>query len=578
MTNINSIPKDSKSPVNTDDSFTIPENLTVTDVGHLPIVSTFCRRIGLAETVNSLVPTEMEIDVGTVVMAMVVDTLSGRTPLYRLPEFFKHLDTEVLLRKGVTSEMLNDSNVGRAMDKLYKVGTSKIFSQVALKAARLYNVKSQYAHYDTTSVNVWGDGYDSTDEEAINITYGHSKDHRPDLKQFLIESLCVERNIPIMGGCADGNASDKTLNNNLLTGLTKRMAEHGLEPGAFVYVADSAMVTESNLSQMGDNIFITRIPFNYRAANRAVAETVERDCWTDIGAIAVSKPTPKRPVAEYRYCETTVNLYNINYRAVVIHSSAHDKRRHKRIDRELADERQRLEASIKETYKENFFCEADAKAACDKLINSNANYHRIVANIVERPQYARGRPANNTKRNVKRMRYGIEANIMNNIAAIERKRAEAGCFVMLTNVPSDGEMGHTGEEILRVYKEQHGVERNFAFLKDPVIVNDLFLKSPERIEVLGMVLLISLLISNLIERALRRYVDDGRRTLPGWRRRQTTRPTTFMLTTKFMGLQVLRVGSHIQLGRPLTKTQQLYLCALSITPGEILNPPNPPPD
>jgi len=69
---------------------------------------------------------------------------------------------------------------------------------------------------------------------------------------------------------------------------------------------------------------------------------------------------------------------------------------------------------------------------------------------------------------------------------------------------------------LRLYKEQHGVERNFGFLKDPLIVNDLFLKSPERIEVLGMVLLIALLVWNLMERAMRQYVGESQRTIPGW--------------------------------------------------------------
>jgi transposase len=59
--------------------------------------------------------------------------------------------------------------------------------------------------------------------------------------------------------------------------------------------------------------------------------------------------------------------------------------------------------------------------------------------------------------------------------------------VLLTNVPTQGEMAHSAGEVLRAYKEQHGVEQNVAFLKDPVMVNSLFLKKPERIEALGLV-------------------------------------------------------------------------------------------
>ena len=70
---------------------------------------------------------------------------------------------------------------------------------------------------------------------------------------------------------------------------------------------------------------------------------------------------------------------------------------------------------------------------------------------------------------------------------------------MITNVNKDK---YPAAEILKIYKEQHGIEKNFGFLKDPLIVNDLFLKKPERIEALGFILVISLLIWRLVERCL----------------------------------------------------------------------------
>ena len=51
---------------------------------HLPLVAAFLRRIGLADAVNACVPTEMAVDVGTVVSFMVLDTLSGRSPICAL--------------------------------------------------------------------------------------------------------------------------------------------------------------------------------------------------------------------------------------------------------------------------------------------------------------------------------------------------------------------------------------------------------------------------------------------------------------------------------------------------------------
>ena len=57
-------------------------------VQHLPLVKAYADKIGLVETIHAVVPTEMAIDPGTIVLGMILDTLSGRSPLYRLEEFF----------------------------------------------------------------------------------------------------------------------------------------------------------------------------------------------------------------------------------------------------------------------------------------------------------------------------------------------------------------------------------------------------------------------------------------------------------------------------------------------------------
>ena len=176
-------------------------------------------------------------------------------------------------------------------------------------------------HFDTTSISVFGD-YDFIDP-PFKITYGHSKDKRPDLKQFLISMLCVDRNIPILGRTEDGNASDKTLNNELLGGVSKHMAKHGIKPGAFVYVADSAFVTPGNLERAADKKikFLTRLPATYKQCGRAISEAVAADDWIDFGKLNQTPATQKRPAAYYKGFETTVELYGELIRAIVVHSS-----------------------------------------------------------------------------------------------------------------------------------------------------------------------------------------------------------------------------------------------------------------
>src|SRR5450759_1567977 len=226
----------------------------------------------------------------------------------------------------------------------------------------------------STSVSVWGEyaARAADAPEELHVTYGYSKDQRPDLKQFLMQMLCCQRNIPLLGGCADGNASDKTINNAVLTRLSAYMARHGLAAGAFVYIADSALVTARNLEVIGGNLFITRLPFTYGETERVVSEALQGGAWT-----AAPQPAPtsaSRQAAAYRVCEAEVTIGGRSYRAIVVHSDANDKRRQKKLDRLLSASREQAGEILAAAAKVEYFCREDAAAAAEKLRDASF-YH-----------------------------------------------------------------------------------------------------------------------------------------------------------------------------------------------------------
>ena len=542
-------------------------------VRHLPIIKEYANKLGIVDTINHLVPSEMDIDPGTIFLGLILDTLSGRSPLYRLKDFFETQDRELLLGKEVNPDVFSDHNVGRVLDKAYDIGTMKIFSEISRGAVSVFDVKTNHVSFDTTSVSVFGE-YESSESEdsPFKITHGYSKDHRPDLKQFLISHLCVDRNIPIFGKTEDGNGSDKTINNEILSSISKHMSKHGLEEGSYIYIADSAMVTEDNLKSVGQNLFITRLPATYKECSRVIKEAVLADDWNDIGVLAITKSTKNRPAASYKSYENNVELYGKSYRAVVLHSSAHDKRRQKRIDRELESERKEMESELKKQTKKEFFCIADALQAKKEIEETKSKYYTITAKLEENPKYKRGRLPKNGIREIKEMRYKIESVLEEKEDEVKMLKEEAGCFVLLTNVPNDGENSYNSRSIIKAYKDQHGIEQNFGFLKNPTIVNGIFLKSPERIEVLGLVLLISLLIWRLIEHTMRQYIEKSGTTLPGWDNKRTERPTSFMMLTKFMGIMSIKIGNKRGLSKPLSNDQLEYLIALKLKFDIFVNP------
>jgi transposase len=543
----------------------IPPAIEVYPVHHLPIIKAYADQLGLVGLINHYVPTEMDVDAGTVVLGLVLDTLSGRSPLYRLEEFFAHQDTELLLGKAVPPQAFTDDTVGRVLDRLYDFGTIRLFTACAVRAATQFSLERRYVHFDTTSRSVWGD-YQFAEERDVpfQVPYGYSKDKRPDLKQFVLSTLCVDRAVPIWGKPEDGNASDKTLNTTLLSEIAQLLACYGVQPGAYIYIADSALVTEDNLAALRDTWFITRLPATYSECGRVIEEAVACNQWEEVGVLAQTPPTKHRPGTFYKAAEGGVTLYGKPYRAVVVYSSSQDQRRQKHLEREIKASYATLEATVYEAARQEYFCHADAEAAAAKLRALQSAYHWVEVGVEEHPKYGPGRPSAKLPRVVKALRYGLRVTLHERSEVIARKRQETGCFVLLTNVPTVGEMAHQARDVLQAYKEQHGIEQNYGFLKDPLIVNSLFLKKPERIEALGLVLLLALLLWRLVERTLRVHVETTGTRLTGWDKKATQKPTAFMMMTKFAALMVLKVGGQCQLAQPLSSVQLSYLDALGV--------------
>jgi len=135
----------------------ILEGLEASNVSFLPIVSAYARELGVVEEINRLCNRRKGVDAGKVCLALILDTLTGRSPLFRLEDSFSHLDVELLLGEGISVSQLNDDAVGRVLDCLYEVGTNKVLSAVALRAVKLFDLDVSHVHHDTTSRSVYGD-------------------------------------------------------------------------------------------------------------------------------------------------------------------------------------------------------------------------------------------------------------------------------------------------------------------------------------------------------------------------------------------------------------------------------------
>jgi transposase len=554
----------------------LPDGLCVSDAKCLPIIAAYVNKLGIVETVNRMCPAEgCDVSPGHMVAAMILDTLSGRRPLYRLETSFENLDIELLLGIPIGAEKFNDDAAARTLDRIQRAGTGPIFSCAALTAASLFKLNTGSVSHDTTSRIMYGDYnlYDHPDDDQpFEITNGFSKQNRPDLKQLIHSMLCVDNGIPIYMKTESGNASDMKVNENILKWVVDSMRKFGETD--MLYVADSALVTEANLNLMADPKtgcrFVTRLPSRYKECKEAIARAVDTNEWKEEGSFSDEPGTQKRKHARYRIFESVVTLYGRLYRVIVVHSDAHDRRKTHALDKRIKDDEAKM-TKIQETeQKISYACRPDAEAALARL--PEGRFHRLVGEIEEKAHYGKGRRKADGTSTPKRIDYLLKLRVTPKTEAIERETKETGCFVLLTNAPDDGPGGLSARELLAAYKDQHYIEKNFGFLKDPVIVNSLFLKTPRRIEALGLILVLSLMVWRLMERTMRASLKDTEESVRGWNKRQTTRPTTLMMTEVFLSVMVVSTVGRRFLAKPLTSVQEAYLRILKVSPGVFTDP------
>lgn len=347
-----------------------------------------------------------------------------------------------------------------------------------------------------------------------------------------------------------------------------------------------------------------------------IEAALAEDKWEEVGTLNVTPTSVRRPAAIYKVAEGKIALYGSSYRAIVVHSSNHDKRRQKRIDRQLGEARGKAEKAVKQAEREVFSCEKDAQAALEKLEKTFAKgLWQAGGSLKSREVRASGKVAIGNERKVVRTEFRLSLGILENQELTERFRAQAGCFVLLSNAPApapeittevtpeiitevtqeikskvttkevtgikaEAEQIRPGQRLwsapqcLQAYKEQHGVESNFSFLKEPLIVNDVFLKNPGRIDALGMVMLLSLLLWSLMQRSLRQSVEQQPELrLSDLDNKPTKRPTSFIMVHKFLSVIILKIGGHRRLSKPLRSDQLQYLRALGLDHTVFTTPP-----
>jgi transposase len=484
------------------------EHYDIKEAGPTPLINAMCNTIEVTEIVDANTfwdEKQCKLSPGTLLKALLVNILCGRTPLCHVEKFFSEQDTEFLFGPGIACADLNDDALGRMLDKVYTAGPKKIFSALALSAITTDNVDLSTLHGDTTSRFTYGS---FEGEGTLNITYGYSKDHRFDLKQYICGLATNKEGVPVLGDIRDGNLDDKTWNKEFMPQIKAALTPEQLK--GLIYVADSAAVNEGCMKKARETgiRIISRLPNTFSLSAQLTEQAWKLDEWTEL------EPGNDPNKAVYKLWETTAELYDDIYRFVVVHSSHLDKRKLRGLENRLHKERDALSKDVAKLAKREFACEADALKELNHFIATHKSEFYPLSGIigqetVRKKRNKKGRPAAGEA-----LEYEDIFTIMVEVGALnqeafQQEQQRLSCFVLVSSVDDS----YTGADLLREYKEQSVVENRFKFIKSPTFVGPMYLQSRNRLEALCYVILAALLIYSLLERRVRRALQHEKEPL-----------------------------------------------------------------
>jgi transposase len=546
-------------------------------VGALPIIDRLLERMRFEESLRSYLPRadrRCRIAPSIGVMLLLKNVLLSREPLYGIGEWAARFDPEALGFADSQLPSLNDDRVGRCLDRLFQSDITSLVLALATHVVREFQVDLDELHNDSTTITFHGADADAAQEEKrgqktrLAITWGHNKDHRPDLKQLLyILTVARDGAVPLYFQVASGNVVDDKTHIATWDLLCRLVGRPNL-----LYVADCKLASTENMAYIHQHQgrFLTVLP-RTRSEDRVFRDSLQ------------SGQVQWRPIHEKRNDEgEIVDQFSVSepatlsaegYRLVWYHSTRKAEQdahaRHEQVERalnELAELRQKL-SSPRTRYRQ----EAKVATAVQEILQARGVERWIVTEIKERTeekfrQDRRGRP-NDQTRYVKETSTRFELAYHIDTAQLAAETLGDGVFPLITNDSSLSEL-----EMLLANKSQPALEKRFSHLKTDFEVAPVYLKEVSRIQALLCVYFLALLTESLLERELRRAMErEAIESLPLYPEgRKCRRPTARRVIDLFEDVQrhSLRAGRRrppVVFTTELSRLQRRLLRLLGMT-------------
>ena len=471
-------------------------------IGEIPILQTVIQRLRLREILLSYIKTHGNETVPAVntLLVLVCNIACGRQPLYELSEWVAKLDHGLLEHTAYSAceEIYGDDRFGRALDKLYAVDRASMVTDITLRVIEATGVDLSELHNDSTSVKTYGKMPGKT-ATGLYFTQGHSKDHRPDLKQIVYNlTISADGAIPIHYKTYPGNRTDDTLHIEIWNTLRQITGK-----ADFLYVADSKVCTHKQLSHIvgyGGRV-VTLMPETWKEAGnfkQMLRQTVKAK------KRILRRPLPNdKKTYETFYCFSGKHLTEVDYYSLHwIYSTQKKKRDLAAREKRLRKAECELTELIGKLNARDLKTTEQIQQRVEKILQGHGVevfYHTEIGEVKQQwtKQIGKGRPGKNTQyETIVEILYTLSWS--RNKQALDREKRVDGIFPILCT-----DKAMTAKAALEAYKYQPRLEKRFCQLKSVHNVAPTLFKRVERVEAIMLLFYLALILQAVIEREVR---------------------------------------------------------------------------
>ena len=442
----------------------------------LPVMAVW-HQLGLEQIIDNAVAPKVEIPVSRIALIQTANRFSD--PASKLA-CFRWYYRSVFCQMKNFIEFSDDEPAEEHLHTFYRAldylseAKEKIEKELYWRLLG-YGIDSSLILYDITSTYFEG-------EQAELGRKGHTRDHRPDLKQIVVGLVMSRDGIPIAHHVFEGSRIDKTTVEEVVLDLRERF---GIKKA--IFVGDRGMITARNIESIKGHEYDYILGLQKR--NRKIVDHL---------LLKVMKE-PDELIQEFRYDDLNEKLqkvYAANVRIIACYNPEVAKKTRATRERNIALFQQLVNKSDVNGDLES------VKKANDKL--TSFLYRKHITKFY--------------KLAIEKASEGSEVyrvSIRELPEAIEKEEELDGRYFIQTEVSTDID----SEEIRGFYKSLQKVERAFDIVKHLLDIRPMYVRNATRIRGHIMIIYFSLLAETLIEKNLRELYPQAYNGNKEWIRR-----------------------------------------------------------